>query len=127
MEPPSPARLYATLVSAVLFVAGIVGFFHDLSWLNYLYVASGAIGLVVAGVAARPFALCAGLVYTGLAIADFSSRGWPHLAVGLLGLAAFAATHGQVRGSKSTNRAGKEPRKRSRRLKPRAQAAAKGS
>ena len=60
----------------------------------------------MAGIAARPYALCAGLLYTGLAIADFSSRGWPHLAVGLLGLAAFAATP---------------------RLETRAQAAAKGS
>lgn len=92
MEPPSPARLYATLVGAVLFVAGILGFFHDLTWLNYLYLGSGAIGLLVAGVAARPYALCAGLAYTALAIADFSDHGWPHLAVGLLGLAAFAAT-----------------------------------
>ena len=123
MEPPSPARLYATLIGAVLFVAGIVGFFHDLSWLNYLCVASGAVGLLVAGIAPRPYALCAGLVYTGLAILDFSSRGWPHLAVGLLGLAAFAAS----RGSKSTHDVAKEPRKRSQRLKPRAQAAAKGS
>ena len=127
MEPPSPARLYATLVGAVLFVAGIVGFFHDLSWLNYLYLAAGAIGLLVAAVAARPYALVAGLAFTGLAIADFSSRGWPHLAVGLLGLAAFAATPGQFLCSKSTNAAGKEPRKRSRRLKPGAQATAKGS
>jgi hypothetical protein len=123
MEPPSPARLYATLVGAILFVAGIVGFFHDLSWLNYLYLASGAIGLLVAGIAAQPYALCAGLAYTGLAIAEFSSRGWPHLAVGLLGLAAFTAS----RGSKSTNDVRKEPRKRSKRLKPRAQTAAKGS
>ena len=122
MEPPGPARLYATLVGAVLFIAGIVGFFHGLSWLNYLYLASVAIGLLLAGVAARPYALCAGLIYTGLAIADFSSRGWPHLAVGLLGLAAFAAS----RGAKSTHGVRKEPRKRSRRLKPRAQAAAKG-
>ena len=106
MEPPSPARLYATLVGAVLFVAGLVGFFHDLSWLNYLYVATGAVGLLLSGVAARPYALCAGTIYTGLAIWDFSSRGWPHLAVGLLGLAAFASTAA---------------------LEPRAKAAAKGS
>lgn len=123
MEPPSPARLYATLIAAILFVAGIVGFFHDLSWLNYLYVASGAVGLLVAGIAPRPYALGAGLIYTGLAIVDFSNRGWPHLAVGLLGLAAFAAS----RGSKATNEVRKEPRKRSKRLKPRTQAAAKGS
>jgi hypothetical protein len=123
MEPASPARLYAALVGAVLFVGGIAGFFFDLSWLNYLYVASGALGLLAAGVAARPYALCMGLLYTGLAIWDFSSRGWPHLAVGLLGLAAFAAS----RGSKSTHEVGKEPRKRGKRLKPRTQAAAKGS
>jgi hypothetical protein len=123
MEPPSPARLYATLVGAVLFVAGIVGFFHDLSWLNYLYVASGAAGLFLAGLAARPYALCAGAIYTGLAIWDFSSRGWPHLAIGLLGLAAFAST----RGSLVTHDAPKEPRDGSKRLKPRAKAAAKGS
>lgn len=123
MEPPSPARLYATLVGAVLFVAGILGFFQDLSWLNYLYVASGAIGLLLAAAAARPYALGAGAIYTGLAIWEFSDRGWAHLAVGLLGLAAFAAT----RGSKSTGGAEKETRKRPKRLKPRAQAAAKGS
>jgi hypothetical protein len=122
MEPPSPARLYATLFGAGLFVAGILGFFEDLSWLNYLYLVSGAIGLLLAGAAARPYALGAGVLYTGLAIADFSSRGWPHLAVGLLGLAAFAAS----RGSKSTHEVGKEPRKRTLELKPRAQAAAKG-
>lgn len=123
MEPPSPARLYASLVGAVLFVAGLVGFFFDLSWLNYLYVASGAVGLLLAGAAARPYALCAGLIYTGLAIADFSSRGWPHLAVGLLGLAAFAASGGSF----FTNDTRREPRDRPKQLKPRAQAAAKGS
>jgi hypothetical protein len=121
MAPPSPARLFATLAAVVLFVAGIVGFFFDLSWLNYLYVASGAAGLLLAGCAPRAYALCLGAIYTLLAIVDFSTRGWPHLAVGLLGLAAFAAS----RGSKSTNTAEKEPRKVPRRLKPRAQAAAK--
>jgi hypothetical protein len=119
MEPPSPARLYATLVGAVLFVAGILGFFDGLSWLNYLYVATGAIGLLLAGAAARPYALCAGAIYTGLAISEFSDRGWAHLAIGLLGLAAFAATRG-------SSPYAKKPR-RSKRLKPRAKAAAKGS
>jgi hypothetical protein len=102
MEPPSPARLYATLVGAVLVVLGIAGFFFDLSWLNFLYVASGALGLLVAGRASRPYALGLGLLYTALAIWDFSADGWLHLALGVLGLAA----------------AGTE------RLKPRAQAAA---
>ena len=53
MAPPSPARLFATLVGAVLFVAGIAGFFQDLDWLNYLYVASGAAGLLLAAAAPR--------------------------------------------------------------------------
>ena len=74
----------------------------------------------MAGIAPRPYALCAGLIYIGLAIADFSSRGWPHLAVGLLGLAAFAASRG-------SNPRMTWERNRGQRLKPRAQAAAKGS
>src|SRR5215218_392450 len=123
MAPPSPARLFATLAGLVLFTAGIVGFFFDLSWLNYLYVASGLIGLLLAAVAPLPYAFFAGAAFTVLAIVDFSSRGWPHLVVGLLGLAAYAGS----RGSKSTEAAGKEPRKRRRRLKPRPQAAAKRS
>ena len=94
MEPPSPARLYATLVGAILLVLGIVGFFSDLSWLNFLYAGSGAVGLLLAGRASHPYALLAGLLYTVLAIADFSDRGWPHLAIGVLGLAAFTAAPG---------------------------------
>jgi len=124
MEPASPARLYATSVGAVLFVAGIVSFFGDLSWLNYLYVATGASGLLLAGIAARPYALCSGAIYTGLAIWDFSSRGWPHLAVGLLGLAAFVSSRGFTRGRDARE----GPRDGSSQpLKPRAKAAAKGS
>ena len=107
MEPPSPARLYATLIGAVLFVAGIVGFFHDLSWLNYLYVASGAAACWWPG---SPRALCT------LRRPDLhrpcdrrllQPRLAAHLAVGLLGLAAFAAS----RGSQSTDDVGRaEPR-----------------
>jgi hypothetical protein len=123
MAPPSPARLFATLVGAILFTGGIVGFFFDLSWLNYFYVASGVAGLLLAPAAPGLFAFAAGVVYTALAIVDFSHRGWPHLAVGLLGLAAFAAS----RGSKPTSSVANEPRKRARRLKPRAQAAAESS
>lgn len=92
MEPPSPARLYAALVGAILVVLGIAGFFSDLSWLNFLYIASGAAGLLLAGRASLLYALVAGLLYTGLAIVDFSDRGWLHLAIGVLGLAAFAGT-----------------------------------
>jgi hypothetical protein len=117
MEPPSPARLYATLLGAVLVVLGILGFFSDLSWLNFLYVATGTAGLVLATCAARPYALGLGLLYTGLAIADFASAGWLHLALGLLGLAAAAGT--------PREKADRRRRRSKRRLKPRAQAGAK--
>jgi hypothetical protein len=123
MEPPSPARLYATLVGGFLVVFGIVGFFSDLSWLNFFYVGSGALGLALAGFASRYYALGFGLIYTALAIWDFSSRGWLHLAIGLLGLAAVAST----RGSLSARTVAKERRDGSEPLKPRAKAAAKGS
>jgi hypothetical protein len=121
MEPPSPARLYATLAGAFLFVFGIAGFFEDLSWLNYLHVASGAIGLLLAGVAARFYAFTLGAIYVGLAVFAFGNDGWLHLTVGLLGLAAAAAT----RGSSSTHAVQKEPRDRGT-SKPRAQSAGEG-
>ena len=62
-RPPLRDRWSAPSSSSL----GIVGFFHDLSWLNYLYVASGALGLLLAGAAPRPYALCIGVIYTGLA------------------------------------------------------------
>jgi hypothetical protein len=119
MVPPSPARLFATLAGVVLFTAGIVAFFFDLSWLNYLYVAGGVVGLLAAGRAPGLYALCLGAIFTVLAIVDFSSRGWPHLVVGLLGLAAFAAT----RGSGASDETPKKRRDPSRPSKPRAKTA----
>ncbi len=110
MEPPSPARLYATLAGATLFVFGLAGFFDDLSWLNFLHVVSGALGLLAAGFAARSYALGLGAIYVGLAVFAFGSDGWLHLTVGLLGLAAYAGTSSRVRGSKPTRKAGSEPR-----------------
>jgi hypothetical protein len=125
MAPPSPARLYATLIGAILFAGGIVGFFYDLSWLNFLHLATGALGLLLAGSAPRPYAFCMGLLYLALAAWGFADGEawlqWPHLALGLLGLAAFAAS----RGSLVTHRVPKEPRNGSGAgLEPRAQAAA---
>ena len=140
MEPPSPARLYAAVVGALLFVAGIVGFFYDASfgelgdfetvlgvlpvngWLNVLHVATGALGLrwrVPPPAATRSRSA---LLYTALAIV-----GWGigfHLVVGVLGLAAAAGTPRparaeRLRGSKVKAGATKEPRN----SKPRAQAA----
>jgi hypothetical protein len=125
MEPPSPARLYATAAGAFLIVIGILGFFYTASfgspgsvehelgalrvngWLNVLHIACGALGLLLAGVAARQYALAMGLLFTALAI-----WGWAigagdailgfipaaggdevlHLVLGLLGLGAAAGT-----------------------------------
>jgi uncharacterized protein DUF4383 len=128
MEPPSPARLYAAAVGALLVVLGIVGFFYDASfgslnhyeealgtlqvngWLNLFYVATGAIGVLVAGASSRGYALIVGFLYTALAIVGWGS-GRLFLAIGVLGLAAALGT----------------PRNRSkpRKLKPRAQPARK--
>jgi hypothetical protein len=141
-EAPSPARLYASLAGALLFVLGIVGFFYGSSfgapgevaealaglrvnaWLNLLYAALGALGLLLAGSASRAYALGAGAVLTllgvwglaldpGAAILGFLPAAGTNealaLALGLLGLLAAA-------GTPRTN-------ERRRRLKPRAEAA----
>ena len=125
MEAASPARLYAAVVGALLVVLGILGFFYSASfggadsveealgslrvnaWLNVLYLVIGSLGLLLAGVASRPYALATGVLFTALA-----AWGWAigsddlvlgflpaaggnealHLALGLLGLAAAAGT-----------------------------------
>jgi Domain of unknown function (DUF4383) len=125
MEEASPARLYATLVGATLVVFGIVGFFYSASfgspgevddalgafavngWANVLHIASGALGLLVAGYAARRYALWLGGLYAvvgawgfvlggGEAILGFlpvnTGENLLHLALGALGLAAAAGT-----------------------------------
>jgi len=128
MEPPSPARLYATVAGALLVVLGIVGFFYDASftalddleralgaidvnaWFNLLYVATGAVGVLVAGVASRAYSLAMGLLYTLLGIFGLGTE-WLHLTIGILGLAAAAGTpQTQKRGSKRTKYVQKEPR-----------------
>jgi hypothetical protein len=86
MEPSSPARLYASAVGFLLVCLGIVGFFygsdfgspgtidHTLgalrtnAWLNLLWAALGALGLLTAGSFSRPYALCAGLLLTVLGV-----------------------------------------------------------
>jgi hypothetical protein len=132
MEVASPARLYATAVGFLLVVLGIVGFFYGASfgapgavegalgalrvnaWLNLLHIATGALGLLVAGYGARGYALAIGTLYTALAIWGFAIGGNDailgflpanggndvvHLVVGLLGLAAVAGTpkHSEAR------------------------------
>jgi hypothetical protein len=148
MEAPSPARLYAAAVGALLLVLGILGFFFSASfgspgsveeaiavlevnaWLNLLHVATGALGLLAASYAARPFALVFGTLYTVLAVWGFAIGGGEailgflpassgddvlHLVLGLLGLAAAAGTPRALpasRGSLRTPGAKKEPRDR---------------
>jgi len=137
MEAASPARLYATVVGPALVVLGILGFFYSASfgeldsyedalgglqvngWLNLFYVATGALGVLLAGVASRRYALAVGLLYTLLAIFGWGTGGL-HLAVGLLGLAAAAGTPS----GRSRRTTGKK-RPRPRRSKPRAKAVGK--
>jgi hypothetical protein len=125
MDAPSPARLYATLIGAALVVFGIVGFFYSASfgspgkvddvfgafpvngWLNVIHIATGAIGLLVAGYAARQYALWLGAIYLVIAAWGFILGGgdsilgfipvnvedsFLHLILGALGAGAAYAT-----------------------------------
>jgi uncharacterized protein DUF4383 len=87
MEPPSPARLFATLVGAALFAYGIVGFFYDSSfarpddlrdalgllsvngWANSFHMLTGALGLFLAGFASRRYVILVSSVYVLVAVA----------------------------------------------------------
>jgi len=91
METASPARLYCTLVGAVLVIAGILGFFWEASfatgddiksdevvgilavngWHNLVHLAIGVLLLAAAGTEARSAALGVGLLYVVLAIWGF--------------------------------------------------------
>jgi hypothetical protein len=137
MATSSPARLYCTLVGAVLVIAGIIGFFYSASfdtgaanvatdtddvfgilgvngWHNLVHIALGLLALAAAGspYGARAYCLGIGLVYIVLAI-----WGWIdgdgillglipvndednvlHLILGLVGLAAGAATPAVTKG-----------------------------
>ncbi|MDQ3725765.1 MAG: DUF4383 domain-containing protein [Actinomycetota bacterium] len=138
MEPASPARLYAAVVGALLVVLGILGFFYNASfdavdgyedafgfaqtngWLNLFYVATGTLGLLMAGAASRRYSLAIGFLYTVLAIVGWGTLGLL-LAVGLLGLAAAAGTPNPNRKPRKQ----RPPRKRgSRKSETRAKAAA---
>ncbi len=144
MEAPSPARPYAAAAGALLFCLGVLGFFYSASfgapgqvepmlgalrtnaWLNLLWAALGALGLLTAGASSRGYALFAGTVLSalgvwGLAIAPgdavlgfIPAAGANEalaLTLGLLGLLAAWGT----------------PSGKPRRLKPRAKAAGKGA
>jgi Domain of unknown function (DUF4383) len=125
IDDPSPARLYATLVGGLLVIAGIVGFFYSASfgspgkiddvlgvfsvnaWDNVFHVLAGALGLLVAGYAARRYALWLGILFLavgvwGLILGDGDAilGFFPvntaddvlHLTLGMLGVAAAIAT-----------------------------------
>jgi uncharacterized protein DUF4383 len=131
VEASSPARLYATLVGGTLVVAGLIGFFYDSSfdtgnslradelfgllavngWHNLIHIATGALGLALAGSRAREYALGLGLVYLLVALLGFvefgsgdsadnilklvpvnSEDNFLHLILGGLGVAAGLAT-----------------------------------
>ncbi len=125
MEGASPARLYATVVGAILVIAGIIGFFYSASfgspgevddvfgilsvnaWHNIVHILTGALGLLLAGYAAREYALGLGLVYLVVAVWGFvigsgdsilgfipvnTEDNFLHLVLGLLGIAAGLAT-----------------------------------
>jgi len=109
MEAPSPARLFAAAAGAFLLLLGVLGFFYYASfgpldryeealggievngWINLLYIAVGAVGILVAGVSSRTYALCVGVLFVLLAILGWGSAAL-NLVVGLLGLAAAAGT-----------------------------------
>jgi len=93
MEAPNPARLYASVVGALLTILGIVGFFYSGSfgspgevdralglfdvngWGNVLHLVTGLVGLVAARYVARAYALGAGVLYTVVAIWGFAIGG----------------------------------------------------
>jgi Domain of unknown function (DUF4383) len=86
MEQASPARLFATVAGAALFVWGIAGFFHDSSfahpedlrealgllsvngWANTFHVLTGALGLFLAGFASRRYAIWLTATYAAVAV-----------------------------------------------------------
>lgn len=87
MEPPSPARLYASLAGVLLVAVGVAGFFYGSDfgapgevvpclgalrvngWLNVLHAALGGLGLLAAATgASRRYAQLAGFFLTALAL-----------------------------------------------------------
>ena len=93
MEGRTPAQLYALIFGATLVVAGILGFFYNASfgtgdgteraavlgvldvngWHNLVHIATGALGLAVAGSygGSRGYALGLGAVYALVALLGF--------------------------------------------------------
>ncbi|HEX6602817.1 MAG TPA: DUF4383 domain-containing protein, partial [Solirubrobacterales bacterium] len=96
----------------------VLGALQMNGWLNLFYVATGALGLLVAGGSSRGYSLAIGLLYTVLAIIGWGT-GALNLLVGLLGLAAAAGT------PTGRSRPVKKKRERPRRSESRAKPAGK--
>jgi hypothetical protein len=125
----SPAQVFALVIGATLLVAGIVGFFYNASfgtgdgterdavlgildvngWHNVVHIASGALGLLVAGSysGARVYALVFGGVYLLVTLLGFlagdgeeifnlipvnTEDNFLHLLIGLAGVGSGLAT-----------------------------------
>jgi hypothetical protein len=134
MEGSSPARLYATLVGGALVIGGIIGFFYSSSfgspghvdavfgildvngWHNVFHIVTGGLGLLVAGYAARQYALGLGVLYIVIAIWGFiigdghsilsiipvnTEDNFLHVILGVLGVAAGLATPAVARTTRS--------------------------
>jgi hypothetical protein len=86
IDPPGPARLFATLAGGALVLYGIAGFFYDSSfaspgglretlgllsvngWANSFHVLTGAAGLLLASFAARRYAIWLSATYVAIAL-----------------------------------------------------------
>lgn len=131
----TPAQLYALLFGAVLLAVGVIGFVVDASfdtgtgvegdelivfevngWHNLVHVASGALGLALAGsrAGARAFALGFGAVYLAVTAWGFidgnsvlallpvnTADNFLHLAIALLGLGAGLASSSDPAGRRT--------------------------
>jgi hypothetical protein len=129
MEGRSPAQVFALVIGLTLVVAGIVGFFYNSSfatgdgadrdavlgildvngWHNVVHIATGALGLAVAGSygGARAYAIGLGVVYLLVALLGFIAGNGDeifnlipvntednvlHLLIGIAGVGAGLAT-----------------------------------
>jgi hypothetical protein len=134
MDERSPAQVYALVIGLTLVVAGVAGFFYNASFStgdgserdallgildvngrhNILHIASGAIGLFVAGSygGARVYALGLGVVYLIVTLLGFiagdgeeilnlipvnTEDNFLHLLIGIAGIGAGLATPARER------------------------------